>query len=191
MNQDPRYLRSRAKLHAAIFEIAAEQDPSTITVTSVASRANVHRSTVYEHADSPEHLLRLAIEAELDELEEPFTGGNFSVGEMFQRTLAYLETREQVYTRIADETGVVIADALSQHYMRHVLRHTNAQGDDAFPTLRVSIDHSEVQRILLGSICGAIVRIQGEWLRLPQPRDPNIALEFIRHVVPSWCPWAL
>src|SRR5690625_3111067 len=96
VNLDPRYLRSRAKLHAAIFALAAEQDPSAITVTSVAVQANVHRSTVYEHADSPEQLLRLAIEAELDEVHAEYDPANSSMGDLVRATLAYMETRTAI-----------------------------------------------------------------------------------------------
>lgn len=189
VNLDPRYLRSRAKLHAAIFALAAEQDPSAITVTSVAVQANVHRSTVYEHADSPEQLLRLAIEAELDEVHAEYDPANSSMGDLVRATLAYMETRTAIFSRMADESGVVIADALSSHYVAKMLEFARVQGTDFIPPISGKLDRDEVQQILLRSVCVAIVKVHGEWLRLPQPRDPDMALELMRLVTPSWCPW--
>ena len=64
---DARQLRSRSKLFAAILELAADVRAEDLSVTEVASAAGVHRSTFYEHAESPAALLREALEAELDE----------------------------------------------------------------------------------------------------------------------------
>ena len=50
---DPRKQRSRDRLYAAVLALAADQSISSLTVTQIADAAGVHRSTFYEHAESP------------------------------------------------------------------------------------------------------------------------------------------
>lgn len=189
MNLDPRYLRSRSKLHAAIIKLASEQDPRSITVTSIAIEANVHRSTVYEHADSPEHLLRIALEAELAELYERLGFVTSSESDVLRVTLEYLESREAIFSRIGDESGTAIADTLSTFYVSEVLRMIEKSHEDFTPVLKANVDAQQAKQILIRAVCDAIVRVQGEWLQLEQPRDPHVALEFMHNVTPEWWPW--
>ena len=50
---DPRFVRSRALLAAAVLELASERPIGEVTVAEVATRAQVNRSTFYQHASSP------------------------------------------------------------------------------------------------------------------------------------------
>ena len=54
---DPRKRRSRDRLYAAALELAAREPIAQLTVTQIAGAADVHRSTFYEHADSPGRLV--------------------------------------------------------------------------------------------------------------------------------------
>src|SRR6478736_2833717 len=65
---DPRKQRSQERLYAAALELAADLPMSELSVTQIAEAAQVHRSTFYEHADSPEALVQAALTAELDVL---------------------------------------------------------------------------------------------------------------------------
>jgi AcrR family transcriptional regulator len=68
--RDPRAARSRARLAAAILEMAAEHDPGTLGAAQIAAAAGVNRSTFYQHAASPAALLREVLSAELDALRD-------------------------------------------------------------------------------------------------------------------------
>ncbi|MFD8590056.1 TetR/AcrR family transcriptional regulator C-terminal domain-containing protein [Streptomyces sp. NPDC059637] len=46
---DPRARRTRARLRTAVLELAADRELSSITVSEVAKRAGVNRTTVYQH----------------------------------------------------------------------------------------------------------------------------------------------
>jgi AcrR family transcriptional regulator len=50
--EDPRYLRVRASLVAALFELAAEVPADEISVSQLASAAGVSRTTFYSHSSS-------------------------------------------------------------------------------------------------------------------------------------------
>jgi len=60
---DPRAAQTREALSAAILELAAERPLDAITVTDIVSRADVHRSSLYQHFSDREELLASALEA--------------------------------------------------------------------------------------------------------------------------------
>lgn len=62
---DPRYVRVRASLVAALLELAAEVPPEEIPVSQLAAVAGVSRTTFYSHAASPTQLLAETLVAEL------------------------------------------------------------------------------------------------------------------------------
>ncbi|MDA8368590.1 MAG: TetR/AcrR family transcriptional regulator C-terminal domain-containing protein [Nocardiopsaceae bacterium] len=59
---DPRAQRTRARLHAAVLELAADRELSTITMTEVAKRAAVNRATLYQHYADLDALVTDAME---------------------------------------------------------------------------------------------------------------------------------
>ncbi|MGC3954763.1 MAG: TetR/AcrR family transcriptional regulator [Propionicimonas sp.] len=63
--EDPRYLRVRASLTAAILELATAVPPEEIPVSQLTAAAGVSRTTFYSHASSPAQLLAEALVAEL------------------------------------------------------------------------------------------------------------------------------
>jgi len=67
---DPRFVRSRALLAAAVLELASERPIGEVTVAEVATRAQVNRSTFYQHASSPAALLRSVLSDELDAIRD-------------------------------------------------------------------------------------------------------------------------
>ncbi|MFD0899404.1 TetR/AcrR family transcriptional regulator [Actinomadura sediminis] len=59
---DPRAVRSRARLRAAILELAAAKEPTAITMSEVARHAGVNRATVYQHFPDVDALVTDAME---------------------------------------------------------------------------------------------------------------------------------
>ena len=57
LEQDPRLVRSRAKVLAAATELLIESGPRGITVDAVAERSGVAKSTLYRHWSSVQELL--------------------------------------------------------------------------------------------------------------------------------------
>lgn len=55
-------MRTRARLKAAVLELAAGQEPATITVSALAKRAEVNRATVYLHYPDVDSLVTDAME---------------------------------------------------------------------------------------------------------------------------------
>ncbi|WP_049562387.1 TetR/AcrR family transcriptional regulator [Nonomuraea sp. SBT364] len=59
---DPRAQRTRARLHAALLDLAAERELGSITISEVAKRAEVNRATVYLHYPDVDTLAADALE---------------------------------------------------------------------------------------------------------------------------------
>lgn len=188
MNIDPRFLRSQGRLHEAILSLAASQRPDTISVTQLARVAGVHRSTVYEHADSPEQLLRQAVTAELSRLHgdiEAIGQEPFSQHDAIVELLDYFETREELYRRMNDSSGVVVTEALSSHLASVLVSLCNAQVI-ALPVNMTELDDETFTRITIRALTDALVRVFSQWLALPAPRDINLALQLTDYVLPVW-----
>jgi len=63
--------KTRALLHAALFELLREKDYQRINVGEILERANVGRSTFYTHYRNKDELLASAIEEMLDSVRAP------------------------------------------------------------------------------------------------------------------------
>ncbi|MEV0618985.1 TetR/AcrR family transcriptional regulator [Nonomuraea sp. NPDC050404] len=61
-SDDPRAQRTRARLKAAVLELAARQELATITMSALAKRAQVNRATVYLHYPDIDSLVTDAME---------------------------------------------------------------------------------------------------------------------------------
>ena len=188
MNVDPRFLQSQARLYGAVLELAAKQRLDTITVTQLARAAGVHRSTVYEHAESIEQLLRNAIATELDALYEQHSTVDRPEANTLDALFAilgYIERHEELYRRMADASGAVIAEALSSHTADIVL-NLSAQDLIQAPPNRTSLSDEQVRAIATRALTDSLVRVFSEWLALPAPRDLTDAAELVTLVLPGW-----
>lgn len=193
MNTDPRFIRSQARLHDAILRLASADAPATITVTDLAKEAGVHRSTVYEHAESPEQLLRQAIVTELDHVFDqitPIAKKNGSQVEAVQALLVYLETRSDLYSRMDDSTGAVIVEAFTSYFAFNMIRRVEDR-EIIFPDDSLPLIDTELLPLAVRGICDAYVRVYSAWLAQPEPRDPELAFKLIKLVTPSWWPFRL
>jgi len=65
---DPRTARTQRSLQQAALELATERDLDEITVSDIAERAGVNRSSFYQHYSDKETLLADALDAMVDEV---------------------------------------------------------------------------------------------------------------------------
>lgn len=73
---DARIVRTRAALHTAIMELAAQKPIPDITVSELTQRAGINRVTFYKHFSSPADALGTAIEQELADARARFIEGH-------------------------------------------------------------------------------------------------------------------
>ncbi|RJL30066.1 TetR/AcrR family transcriptional regulator [Bailinhaonella thermotolerans] len=107
---DPRAQRTRARLRAAILDLAAERPLGSITMSAVAGRAEVNRATVYLHYPDIDSLIADAMEdavalvaraAALCPLDAPRDTVPGPLAELFE----HVEANSTLYSRMLDAQG--------------------------------------------------------------------------------------
>lgn len=183
---DARSRRSLERLSAAVLTLAADAAVQSLSVTEIARAAGVHRSTFYEHSDSPAHLLRTTLLAELDETrgrhlagEEPRDWGA-AVRTTTLDVLDHLERHQAVYLRsLADPADGTLSALLSEHFCASVVLLLD-RGIAASPVT----DHHVAARFIADGVVGAVT----VWLSGTPLRDRNDFLEDLGRLVPPWWP---
>ncbi|UOQ56194.1 TetR/AcrR family transcriptional regulator [Leucobacter allii] len=190
---DARQLRTRAALHAAVLELAASGDIDGVTVTALAERAGVHRSTVYEHGGSPQGVLQRALAVELDALREAHlrdvapAGVAAALREVTLGVFAHVERHAAVYRNLEGSVGTTLHSFLSEHFQAST-RLLIAQS-----RLRIPLDEPDVAPALLEEaaarfVADGVVGLISVWLRGPGLHDPEVALAMLERLLPAWWP---
>lgn len=192
---DARQRRTRAALYAAVLELAAERGPAEISVTALAERAGVHRSTVYEHGGSPLGVLQRALAEELDTLREahlrdvPPERVAAALRGVTLGVFAHVDHYAAVYRKLDAASGATLHAFLSEHFQTST-RMLLAQSSLAVPFEVAGVSHARVEDAAVRYIADGVVGLIAVWLNDPEPRDPQVALSLLEHLMPSWWPIA-
>ncbi|WP_432519434.1 TetR/AcrR family transcriptional regulator [Kineococcus sp. SYSU DK006] len=183
---DARARRSLERLSTAVLDLAGRKAPETLSVSEVARVAGVHRSTFYEHSDSPSELLRTVLRTELDAVRERHLGGQappdvaLQVHQTTLEVLEHLERHRAVYLRsFASPSDASLRTMLGEHVRASVLlllergAVTSPVGDRALAA----------QYLAEGAV-GAL----SVWLAGPAPRSAEAFLADYARLVPPWWP---
>ncbi len=184
---DARHRRSRAKLAAAVLELAAERPIDSISASEIATLADVNRSTFYAHASSPIALLESVLSEELeairrDHLDEVDPEARREATTSATRSvLRHIEKHSSIYERglTAGSGAASLRPMLSAQFessLRAFLAEEPASDDPLFAVIAGPF-------IANGAI-GAI----GSWLQTPAPRDSEAFLRSYVRLLPAWFP---
>lgn len=190
---DVRQRRTRASLYAAVIQLAEEGDPGEITVTALAERAGVHRSTVYEHGGSPLEVLQRALAEELDMLREvhlrdvPPQRVGEALRDVTLGVFAHVDHYAAVYRNLDAASGATLHAFLSEHFQTST-RMLLAQSSLRIPFAVDGLAPSRVEDAAVRYIADGVVGLIAVWLHEPEPRDSRVALELIGHLMPGWWP---
>ena len=190
---DARQRRTRAALYAAVLELAGEREPGEITVTALAERAGVHRSTVYEHGTSPLEVLQRALAAELDALREHHLRdiAPEQLGDALRAvTLGVFEHVEQhaaVYRNLDGAAGATLHAFLSEHFQTST-RMLLAPSSLRIPFTVEGVAPQRLEDATVRYIADGVVGLIAVWLYAPEPRDPQQPLALLGHLMPAWWP---
>ncbi|MDO7883271.1 TetR/AcrR family transcriptional regulator [Salinibacterium soli] len=184
---DARQRRSRERLHAAVLELADATRADDLSVTAIAERAGIHRSTFYEHAGSPLALLRSALAVELDAARERYLEGvdpaalPAALRDVTRAVLEHVLRHADVYRRGLDSGGG-LHDFLSEHFQgssRLLLDRGLLQPPPVAGLAPEVVAEASIRYVADGTV-GAIA----VWLR--EPAHPEAFLEAVAHLVPGW-----
>jgi AcrR family transcriptional regulator len=183
---DARARRSFDRLSAAVLDLAAAKPPEAMSVAEIARAAGVHRSTFYEHSDSPSTLLRAVLRGELDEARERHLGGEHprdwavAVGATTRDVLRHLEAHRAVYLRSFDSPADASLRSLLGEHFRASIVLLAEHGAFRSPVADVEL----VARYVADGTVGAV----SVWLSGAGPRDPEAFLRDFARLVPPWWP---
>lgn len=190
---DPRWVRSRERLHAAVLELARTSPASAITGAALARAAGVHRSTIYEHGADPADLLRSALRAELDEIRrrciEPTTPDTIvaAIGSSADEVFAHVERHSPVYARELAAGTSGLGAMLAEHFA-HSIALLIEHG--ALMPPAIDDDPDRFAETVAAALAATTVAVITDWLRDPEPRDRALLLRRWRAVQPPWWPKA-
>lgn len=192
---DPRRRRSRDALHAAVLALAAEQDPTRIPVSALADRAGVHRSTVYEHADSPLGLLEQALRRELDQLRETHLRGvppervGAALSDVTRAVFAHVERHRAVYRRLEAAPGASLHAFLGTHF-EDSSRLLLSQHALTLPPAPGGADASFRDEVIVRYVAAGVVGAIAAWLHAPDSVPVDEISADLAQLLPPWWPRA-
>lgn len=103
---DPRIARTRRSLREALFALARERPLDEISISDIAERAGVNRSTYYQHYSDKDTLLADALDAVIDDAigpEQPITESQGA--RILVDYLRHVEDHADLYRMLLGEGG--------------------------------------------------------------------------------------
>ncbi|MGN6219553.1 MAG: TetR/AcrR family transcriptional regulator [Microbacterium sp.] len=187
---DPRKQRSQARLYAAALGLAADRPMSELSVTQIAEAAGVHRSTFYEHADSPQSLVEAALTAELDLLRDALMSDRSdaatSLDTVTRGVLEHVLRHADIYRRELSDGGGALHAMLSRHF-RGTSEALIERGRVAIDIAVEGTPRSDVTDAAARFLADGTVGLIDGWLRLPHPQVEQF-LRLYAALLPDWWP---
>jgi AcrR family transcriptional regulator len=189
---DARQQKTYARLSAAVLDLATRGPVTDVTVSALAAAAGVHRSTVYEYASSPAHLLAQVLRGELDALRaeylvdvDPSDAAAAVVG-VTRAVLRHIDEHDVVYRRgLGAESGAASLHAmLSEHFQASIDLLLEQH------SLVVPADDEVERRAIARYIADGTIGAIDVWLTRPRPRDVDAFLALVGRLTPAWWPGA-
>jgi AcrR family transcriptional regulator len=183
---DARRRRSRDRLHRAVLGLARDTAVTELTVTQVAEAAGVHRSTFYEHADSPADLLQAALLGELDALRAGLSEPD-PVRTVTHGALEHVRAHAPIYRRgLAPEAGPAgLHGMLAAHFLesgRQLIR----TGALRLPLHVEGRPAAEVADAAARFVATGTVGVLQAWLETPGDLDVPRFEALYGALLPTW-----
>jgi len=187
---DPRKQRSQERLYAAALELAGERPMSELSVTQLAEAAGVHRSTFYEHADSPEALVEAALTAELDRLRDALLADRSDAATALvtvtRGALEHVLRHADVYRRELSDGGGALHAMLSRHF-RGTTEALIERGRVELDVTVAGTAPADVADAAARFLADGTVGLIDGWLRRPRPQVDQF-LQLYGALLPDWWP---
>lgn len=179
--RDPRVTRTRRMLQEALWEIARERPLAEVTIAEIADRADVNRSTFYQHYSDKETLLADALDAQaaaagadLGSVDAALSPGAGSAPpELILLYTRHVHEHLALYREALGEHGSPIAVARLRQRLTAVTmsgfeRYGQSEADLGMPA-----------EIAAASIAGSLLGMLTAWLDSEQMAPPEQAAAWI------------
>jgi AcrR family transcriptional regulator len=164
--KDRRVRRTHAALQNALIGLVEEQDLAQITVADVAERADVSRSTFYDHYRDVHDLAEAACTAMIDDLIESLPALSHD-----QANADPTQSLQAFFASLAEHAGLY-RSLLGPQGSARVIDHVRGRMTDAVhtATCRSTDDDADVQAAF---VAGALIGVAADWLQRGCPRTPT------------------
>lgn len=169
-NNDPRYVRSRLKLRAALLEIA-DEDTATLSVSAICDRTRVDRATFYRHFEDLDGLVVDTLESLAEEGQSKWIAVSNGSGEQYDESLEILRTYLENVVRHWSLYRWALGPTGSARVIHSLLTSQIASVDDEMTKLYGrSADTNYRSWYVGGGLLGTLMR----WLQADEPdRGPD------------------
>jgi len=176
---DPRIARTRRSLQEALFELARERPLDDITVADIAERAEVNRSSFYQHYADKETLLADALDAAADEAEAQLPETVDLAAAPPDAATAYfghIADHADLYRRVLGDHGSAVVTARLRDRVERIVRDEIARsGGSDYADLPVDV--------VAAGITGSVLGIIGAWLSRDPLPSPETVAEWVWGVI--------
>jgi AcrR family transcriptional regulator len=181
---DRRVRRTRANLQRALLELVAKQDLSQISIADVVDRADVSRSTFYDHYHDVDELAEAACTSMIDDLIASLTAIDPAPAKPSDPQQDPNPAVTAFFTHFAEHAGLyrsLLGPTGSARVIEHVRLRTTAAArlspllpapDDT--QARGAADLSDMARdVPAAFVAGALLGVATDWLQRGCPRTPR------------------
>jgi AcrR family transcriptional regulator len=174
---DRRVRRTQATLQKALIELVAAQDLPKITVADVAERAEVSRSTFYDHYRDVHELAEAACTAMIDDLINSLPRTQHTEENLEQ---AAIEGLRQFFARLAEHANLyqsLLGPQGSARIIDHIRRRVTAnlyagRSGGAAETTEPSRLPEAPHDVPAAFVAGALIGVAVDWLQHDRPHTP-------------------
>lgn len=155
---DVRIARTRRRLQGALFDLARERGIDQVSVSDIAERAGVNRTTFYQHYSDRETLLADALDLITEEADVVLDDIDIESPEppaVLVNFLHHIALHGDLYQQVFTEPGYgVVLARLRSHIHDWVFEAAGAPGVSTEVPLNV----------VAAGLAGSIIGVMGEWL---------------------------
>jgi len=170
---DARIARTRRRLQEALFELAGERGLDHVSVSDIAERAEVNRSTFYQHYADKETLLADALDLVAEQAGAGLEGIVVFTDDpplVLVRFLEYVDEHARLYRSVFTEPGYGIVLLRLREHIRDAVVDVGGRPETVTP-------RDVPLEVMAAGIAGSIVGVMGAWLvREPRPPASEAAL---------------
>jgi AcrR family transcriptional regulator len=171
---DPRIARTRRMLQTALLDLTRDQPLDEITVAEIADRAEVNRSSFYQHYSDKETLLADALDAQaaavgadLASLDAAAVPGDTAPPELVLRYTRHVFAHAALYRLALGEHGSSIAVARLRNRIAALAMTGYAQYGQDETDLGMPVE------IAAASVAGSLLGMLTAWLESTDPVPPE------------------
>ncbi len=179
MAMDPRIARTRSSLREALFALTREHALDEISISDIAERAGINRSTYYQHYSDKDTLLAEALDAVIDDAigpEPPLTAEHGA--KILEQYLRHVAEHVALYRQLLGEGGSATIQVRMSKRLQLILVQAFERGA---PHSLVGVP----TEVAAAAIAGSALATIRAWLDIEPVPSVEVASDWIWTVIKS------